>query len=45
MPVQCEECGEEKGYDDVVTLECELGYGHPICLECMISIKRKANAK
>ena len=42
MSEQCEECGEEKGYDDVITLKCDLGYGHSICKDCMKSIKKKA---
>ena len=45
MPETCEECGEEKGYDDVITLKCEFGYEHSICKECMKTIKRKANLK
>lgn len=42
MPETCEECREEKGYDDVVYLKCEFGYDHPICKSCMKNIKRKA---
>ena len=45
MPEQCEECGEEKGYDDVVTLKCSLGYEHTICKDCMAAIKAKAKEK
>lgn len=43
MPADCEECREEKGYDDVVCLKCDLGYEHNICKECMKAIKNKAN--
>lgn len=43
MPENCEECREEKGYDEIINLKCELGYNHSICKECMKSIKIKAN--
>lgn len=42
MPATCEECHEEKGYNDVVVLKCNLGYEHTICKDCMIAIKEKA---
>jgi len=45
MPENCEECGDEKGYDDVINLTCDLGYDHSICKDCMKSIKRKARKK
>ncbi len=45
MPAQCDECNEEKGYDDVVNLRCELGYDHSICKDCMKSIKKKASKR
>lgn len=45
MPETCDECREEKGYDDVITLKCDLGYEHSICKDCMKSIKKKANKK
>jgi len=45
MPENYEECREEKGYDDVIYLKCELGYAHPICKECMKAIKIKASKK
>jgi len=45
MPATCEECGDEKGYDDVINLECDLGYDHSICNDCMRKIKKKANKK
>ena len=40
-PAICDECGEEKGYDDVVCLLCNLGYEHCICKDCMKAIKKK----
>jgi hypothetical protein len=42
MPEQCEECREEKGYDEIIVLKCDLGYEHCICEECMKAIKKKA---
>lgn len=42
MPAQCDDCREEKGYGDVHTLKCNLGYEHSICKDCMIAIKVKA---
>ena len=45
MPEQCEECGNETGYSDCVYLECELGYSHSICKDCMKAIKKKAGKK
>ena len=42
MPEQCQECGREVGYDEVIVLKCELGYEHIICKSCMIIIKKKA---
>lgn len=45
MPAICDECGEEKGYDDVTTLDCDLGYEHSICKDCMKMIKKKAKKK
>jgi hypothetical protein len=41
MPTQCEECNEEKGYDDVMSLKCNLGYEHDICKNCMDNIVKK----
>jgi len=45
MPATCEECGAEKGYDDVVNFTCNFGYEHTICKGCLAVIKRKANCK
>lgn len=45
MPALCEECNDEKGYDDVINLECEFGYDHSICKDCMAKIKKKAKGK
>ncbi len=45
MPAICDECREEKGYDDVVNLICDLGYSHSICKDCMKAIKIKAKRK
>ena len=41
MPTNCNECREEKGYDGVTTLKCDLGYDHSICKDCMKAIKKK----
>lgn len=42
MPQQCEECREEKPYDEIVVLKCNLGFEHCICKECIAKIKAKA---
>jgi len=45
MGETCEECGDEKGWSELVTLKCDLGYEHSICKECMKAIKRKAEVR
>lgn len=45
MPTTCEECNQEKGYDEVIGLKCDLGYEHDICKDCMKAIKKKAGKK
>lgn len=45
MPATCDDCREEKGYDDVISLTCDYGYSHSICKDCMKAIKKKAGKK
>ena len=45
MGESCEECREEKGWDEMLCLKCDLGYEHSICKNCMKDIKIKAKRK
>ena len=35
MPENCDGCGEEKGYDDVTCIECDLKHEHVYCTDCI----------
>lgn len=43
MPVNCSECGEEKGYSEVKVIWCNLEHEHCYCVKCRRKIKKENN--